>query len=343
MRKSYLYYKLAFVAMLAVAVQGCRKENGIDNNNVIKKPYGLYIGDDQGQLLNTNDGDSYKTIFPPDGFPSRALVTSGENIIWVKGNVHLSQDNGKNFNPTYGLVQSFYLNLTPYIPWQQIIINAADQDRVYLGSVEGKGIVYSDDHGKTWTIDNDWDDFLTGGGITSFAQLSNGSLFAHGLQFDSLYKRDNKSDKWTWISPQTPLPSLGIFYISSYNNTLVATDISGQSGAYYSDDDGKNWTAYTGLPNTHLLYTTNAPFGETLLVGTDSMGVYRLQNGQFVAANNGLETNTVVYGIIGKDNIYKNDVTKKFVYLATNKGLYRSDDMGQNWSLVKPGSYVSLY
>lgn len=336
---------LAIAAISIIALQSCKKENGIDNNAVIEKPYGLYISDDQGQLLNTNDGDNYKTIFPPDGYRSRALITSGNNILWVKRNVHLSTDNGANFNPTYGKVQAFYLNLLPYLPWQQIILDVPDHNRVYIGSIEGQGIAYSVDNGKTWTVDSDWDNNTVGGNITSLAQLKNGLLFAHTFTTDSLYQRDNASDKWTWVDQKTPLPNTGVFYLSHYNNTLLATDISGTNGVYASDDNGANWHAYSGLPNTHILYTTAAPFDETLLVGTDSLGVYRLEpsTGSFVASNSGLGTNTVVYSIVGKDDLYKNKVDKKYVYIATNKGLFRSEDLGRNWSLVKTGSYVGLY
>lgn len=344
MRTSYRS-TLAFVAIAIIALQSCKKENGIDNNAVIEKPYGLYISDDQGQLLNTNDGETYKTIFPPDGYRSRALITSGNNIIWVKKNVHLSTDNGANFNPTYNKIQAFYLNLLPYLPWQQIIIDVPDHKRVYIGSTDGQGVAMSVDNGKTWTVDNEWDDNTVGGNITSFTQLKSGLLYAHSLTTDSLYQRDNASDKWTWVNQQTPLPATGIFYISHYNNTLLATDISGASGVYASDDKGLNWMPYSGLPNTHILYTTAAPFDEVLLVGTDSLGIYRFEpsSSSFVASNAGLGTNTVVYSIVGKDNLYKNNISKRYVYIATNKGLFRSEDMGRNWSLVKPGSYVGLY
>lgn len=343
--RTYFRSTLVFAVVATIALQSCKKENGIDNNAVIEKPYGLYVSDDQGQLMNTNDGTNYKTIFPPDGYRSRALITSGENIIWVKKNVHLSTDNGKNFNPTYNKIQSFYLNLLPYLPWQQIIIDVPDHKRVYIGSTEGQGIAYSIDNGKTWSVDNDWDTATIGGNITSFTQLRNGALFAHSVLNDSLYKKDNATDKWTWVNQITQLPNTGVFYISHFNNTLLATDISGANGVYASNDFGVNWVQYTGLPTTHILYTTAAPFDETLLVGTDSLGIYRFEEAVklFIPSNAGLGTNTVVYSIVGKDNLYKNGIAKKYIYIATNKGLFRSEDLGRNWSLVKSGSYVGLY
>lgn len=344
MRKSYLIHQLSVLALAALSVQSCNKENGIDNDTVIQKPYSLHAGTDQGALVNTNDGANYKTIFPADGFKSRALITSGMNIIWVKGNVHMSDDNGKNFNPTYLKPNNFYLTINPYFPWQPVIINAADQNRVYIASREGKGINYSEDNGKTWKIDANFGPGVSNNFVSSLTQLQSGTLFAHNLQKDSIYKRDNKDAAWVHVKPMAGLPTAAhVFYLSHYGDMLLLTDLSGAVGAYSSTNNGNNWTKMNGLPLNHLLYATYAPFDETLLVGTDSMGVYRWENNTFKASNAGLDDFTSVYAITAKDDVYKNGVKKKYVYIATNKGLYRSEDLGINWTLVKEGSYVAVY
>ena len=98
-----------------------------------------------------------------------------------------------------------------------------------------------------------------------------------------------------------------------------------------------------GLPVKHILHCTYAPFDKTILVGTDSMGVYRWDGSKFVASNAGLDDYTVVYSIVGKEDIFKNGVSKQLVYAATNKGLYRSEDLGVNWALVLPGGFVNVY
>jgi hypothetical protein len=73
------------------------------------------------------------------------------------------------------------------------------------------------------------------------------------------------------------------------------------------------------------------------------MGIYRLQGGVFVPSNNGLESRTSVFAITAKDDIFKNEATKRYVYIATDKGIYRSEDLGQNWALVKEGDYRAIY
>jgi hypothetical protein len=330
MRRFDLINRVAIVALFAVAFVSCKKENGIDNETVVKKPYGLYIGDYLGGMLSTNDGDVYKTIFPQDGFPIRAITTVNSNALFIKANVHLSRDNGLNFNPVY-------FSARPTATWQQMVLNVPSHGRVYVSSIDpvSQGIAFSEDSGRIWRAEDQWGPGVLAGGIASFTQLKNGTVYSASA--DSLYKRPGRDDKWTHVNPTSGLPS-GTLYISHFNDELVATGVNG----VHHSTDGINWAQYTGLPGTYYR-ATYAPFEQTLLVGTDSMGIYRLEGNAFVPANNGLETKTTVFGIIGKENIFKNEVSKKYVYIATDKGIYRSEDMGHNWTMVLEGRFVSIY
>lgn len=334
MRKNYLLCKLGVLALFAVAFQSCKKENGIDNDTVIKKPYGMYIGDNLGALYNTNTGDSLKLVFPPDGFSPRSIVTSGMNILWVKYNTHLSEDNGLNFNPTD-------LTVLKGLPWQPIMLNVDDQNRVYLVSSDPNGIILSDDHGKHWTSDTMWDAGITDRLVTSLVETKNKTMYAHNFVTNKLYKRISKTSPWTEVAVVTSLPTTGAFYLAHINDALLLTDYTGANGVWHSEDGGLNWAQYNGLPATELM-STDAPFDNVVLVGTDSMGVYRLAGGSFVPAT-GLTQYTSVRAITGKNNIYKNDKEKQYYYLATSTGLYRSEDGGQTWTMTITGNFSAIF
>src|SRR5690606_17608049 len=154
-------------------------------------------------------------------------------------------NNGRNFNPRYTDVP-----VTPS-PWPTMLHSAWDQERVYIASTAGRGIFFSDDDGETWIEDQKWDDGLIGTDIQSFSQLSNGIMFAYSNDNDSLYRKDNKDDNWT-VTFGNPLPANGTYYLSNYNNALIATDYTGLNGVHYSLDSGKNWSKYAGLPTTPL-------------------------------------------------------------------------------------------
>jgi len=143
-----------------------------------------------------------------------------------------------------------------------------------------------------------------------------------------------------------PVDTTARYSYGHYNNRLIAIDqinCSG-NGAYYSDDTGRNWYQYSGLPNKPLMCIAS-PFEEVCFIGTDSAGLWVLNNNttSWTQANNGLGTNLVVRNIAFKENIYKDASVKKFVFLATNKGIYMSSDLGANWTMTIPGNFVTIY
>lgn len=132
-----------------------------------------------------------------------------------------------------------------------------------------------------------------------------------------------------------------------YNSRLIAIDnrSCNSGGAYYSDDSGRNWTGYAGLPARPLL-CISSPFEEICLIGTDSAGLWFLNNNTNAwqqQTNTGLGKNLVVRNIAFKENIYKNGQHVKFIYLATNQGIYQSNDGGNHWTCTIPGNYVAIY
>jgi hypothetical protein len=331
-----LYAASLAALLLTLGLAGCRKENGIDNETVILKPYAVFVADGEGALFSTNNGDEYTTLFTPDGFASRAIVTAGTNIIWVKNNLFTSEDNGLNFNARY-----FYSRAG--VPWQQMILYVPSHGRVYISSAQDRTVAYSEDNGVMWKADRAFDTLLGPGAITSFAQLGTGALFGYSNDSNRIYRRDNKDDKWSETFPNN-LPVDSSFYLHNFNNILTLSSYRGGNGVWYSNDSGRNWTQYGGVPQRKI-YCTASPLNQVLLIGTDSTGIYRSVNGTsaFVPANSGLDLYTSVYGITGKDNQYKNGRVLQYVYIATSTGVYRSEDGGQNWIKVKPGVHRSIY
>ena len=235
----------------------------------------------------------------------------------------------------------------------------------------------------SWHFENQYDTTHVGKlkiKMYSFTQLANGALCAiafekqrgpiaagkYNLRYQRNFYKSGLNSVWleTTANPDnsgsiypgnmsgSPLPPYGtttmtdssFFTLGHFNNRLIAIDNRGKYGAWYSDDYGANWNQYTGLPNRPLR-CISAPFEEVCLIGTDSAGLYVLNvnTGMWQQNNSGLASNLIVRNIAFKQNIFKNGNIQKYIYLATNKGIFQSTDGGINWILTIPGNYTVVY
>ena len=349
MRKYYLT-KLFIVAFAAVAIQGCSPKD-LGSISVLQTPYALYFCDSSGQIMHTNDGLKFYTDFHPDGIPAKAIVISGPNVMMVKVAAHIGVGNGKtlDFNPTY-----LYPNPNAFGP--SSVLNSSS-GRVYMASyTSGSGIVYSDQHCaiNSWQGDMNFPSTDTatppnlGNQMTSFAQLQNSTIFAYDWVHQSLYTTPGGGSPWTRVSYASgssdtiPTSTSGPFHLFHINNDLVALDYFGINGGWHSGDNGQTWHQYSGLPLRPLLCGA-AAFEEVFLVGTDSAGVFMLQaNGTFQESNKGIDRGTSVRGIIAKQNLYEGGTSQQYVYIATSTGIYRSFDLGFNWTKILAGNYYTI-
>lgn len=332
--------KLSLIALFAIATQSCKKENGIDNNNVIQRPYVVYAADVNGFIYKTNDGDNYTTVFPGDGRPLRSLITSKANILFAKDDrLFLSTNEGRNFNP--------FADTTLLVPnsirFPNFLLYVPKWDRVYVTnslSIIGKTSA-SPSNGLYFDMDSSFSKEDTPYVAESFTYLENENMFSFskaGSKFGKsrLFFKVGKDNLWE--PKETDLPSPFDFYLASKGNTLIATDYDGGQGSFYSDDFGKTFKQFTGLPTGKKLFCTYSA-NNIILIGTENEGVYITSGTKFSPSNGGIDVNTTVYGIVAKDNLFKNNAAKKFFYLATSSGIYRSEDMAKSWIKVKKGDY----
>lgn len=342
MQKGFLPSVLLASFISLFALQGCKKDSalGIDNDKVVKTPYSLYVANDEGWLINSTDGETYSSIFPPDGYAPSLIVTSGDNLLFLKENLHMSANNGKNFNPVFTTVRKF--------PWQTMAYNSLNQGSLFITSKVNKGIAISKDNGKTWKEDIAWEPNVPPAfEISSFSGLGNGAMFAYSNINNVMFRKDNAGANWRPVTTEGLFPVDGTaFFLTSNANTLFLTDHNGLGGVWFTEDEGLHWSRFNQgyLPVTHHWNCAASPNGgRSFLVGTDSLGVYRVDNGTFVPSNVGLEKNTTVYSMTVKKNIYKNDVTRSYVFIATNIGIFRSEDNGQTWDKMSFGSFDGNY
>lgn len=340
MNSNSIVHRLAVLALFALVMQSCGKRtNGIDNNQVITKPYSLYVADTNGGIWNTNDGINYKKlVYSGGGLPTRSIVTADSNILFM-GYI------GAYYSPDFDGDYTFNVatsNVNPFAYGQSSMLTARSFKRVFLAGSNPGGVLYSDSSGKVNTWKPDTSPALSGATVSSYTQLKGGTVIGYDDVNKSAYSLANTSVTWS-VYGAGALPATGNFFISHFNDDVVAADVTGVNGVYYSRAGG-SWTAYTGIPANTPVLCANAPFEQTLLIGTNGGGVFRLQTSTntFVAKNNGLHDDIIVTGIVGKEDVYKNGAVKQYVYLSTNKGVYVSYDLGENWVRIKTGNFVAI-
>ena len=381
MSKSSLFFTATLFLLVTGIFSNCKKPtNTINNGQVVETPYSLYFTDTAGGLYHSVDGKNFTVVFSPDGNPSRSIVTSGSNILWAKsvvngatkGNLYYSTNNGLNFNHSYDSLYSIRFKQWTNTKGDTIDLNqtmlfdapAWAHDYVSSGDPEPAnylGFDWSANFGilGSWVPENLYDTVEVTNPhaqITSFTQLADGTMIAFDGLGQRLFYRHSLGVRWMegFVTPPNSLPvnptgpgnGTGSFFTMGHlNNQIIAIDIVGNAGAFFSNDLGANWYPYTGLPAKVPLKCICSPFEQLCFVGTDSSGLYLLNPNisSFQANNNGLGQYTVVNGITFKETIYKNGTHQQFVYLATNHGIYMSTDLGANFTLTIPGNFVQIY
>lgn len=353
MRKSYLFYKVAMVALLALAFQSCKKNHGVDNQVEIQTPYSLYYADSAGNLFHTNSGDIQDTlVFPADGYPSRALYVLDSNILMIKKGMFYSKNNGTNFNTTY-LETGHWPNPMSYN--QSMLLYAKDQNRLYICTDDANGIAYNEQSGNPgkWVRDDAWDAGIVNLGsvrLSTITQLDNGKIVGYDPVNNRTFAKDNSGGSWheTTNDPNDAshdrLPDSSSWTLWHMGNVVIAIDSTKYNGLYTSTNDGYTWshsaTATLGLDTTRCFFV--AVIFNQVLLGTEK-GVYRLVGDAFVPSNNGVDHDVRVRGFAGKEVVYKTGEVKQYIYMTCSGGLYRSEDQGHDWIFVRGGNLINIW
>lgn len=346
MRRLNIGYSLVLVTMLGALFQSCvPRTEGPDNLNVITKPYSLHFADTFGLIQSTYDGERFDVLNATQGLPVEALWTSDKYILMKMANnsILFVDDAGagstNNFN-------SAYKTLNPNAFGQTMLINLIDyndsgkkkMDRIYIASDAGTGVAYNDsagEYGTTWYSVTDT--ALSGGKVTSYAKLDSKVVIAFDHVSRRVWAKTDLATEWhSRGGVGLPAAGTGPMFIISQKNDIYAVLINGASptdrGVWRSTDEGNTFSKLPDLPNNIADITcAAAPFGKVLIVCTRDNGIWRFSGQGTWEYTFGLKTNTHVYGITSKSNLFKNQKAGEYVFVATSEGIYRSDDLGQNW------------
>jgi hypothetical protein len=336
--KSTRYILIAIVLILSFSA--CEKYNEINNIGTVKTPYVLYVGGLTGSLHKTNDGIYFDRLFPVDNSAVRQVITADTNLLYLKQNCYLSDDEGKAFNIVNNHARDYVDYFNNYYQPSQMLYDASSKI-VYLCTKTG--LEKSTDFGRTFVPESN---FAAGASLNpvSIIEVDKGDLYAI-QDATKISKLTGGTGNWTAVAQTTALPSTNpsIWYLSKSKDTVVAADFDGVDGVYYSVDGG-DWKKYSGLVgNGRNILFANQPFGSNnLFVGRDSAGLFKANGVSFVPKSTGIPWYARIQYVEGKRVIYRTDVAKYYLFCATDIGLYISESDGDDWRKVREGNFSTL-
>lgn len=364
MRRSNIGYTLASVALVFLTLQACvTRIDGLDNLNVITKPYSVHFADSMGLIHQTYDGERIVPINGTDNYPVEALNTTGGHILMVKqgGTILFADDAGEgenhNFNPSYKDINpnafgpTMMINLPDYTT---VDSTGETKDRIYIASGSAF-MAFNDDNAA---VDSPWQTINGPNNdenvrVTSFTRLADDRLVAFDNGSRGLWIKPDNATPWTAVAASgLPAAGGGDMYIVHQNNDILAVMLGlsdPDGGIWRSTDGGANFTklpkVITEDGDVPVITCADAPFGKVVVVGTQDQGIIRFDgfDNRWTHGNGGLKEGTSINAIAYHYNKFKNDKVGEYIYIATTTGVYRSDDLGQNWIPLEVNSQTNIF
>ncbi len=340
--------KLSIIAVVGtLGLASCSKPVNppIDNSGSIIAPYVLFSGTNTNTIEKSNNDNVFDYIKHGGGSVTQAIWSADTNLLFINNTVNVG--NGMQLPKYFPVVEpSFNALLKNATIEKQGYPNMSYYDAarsaVYVCGLTG--IYLSEQNGKigTWipapftgTVPN---------AVNSVTKLDNGDVYCTSFGF-KLYKRTNGTGNFVEvpISTKPKLAAGQLYFISGHGLRLIATDLTANSGAYYSDDGGVNWAAAPGLPLLkNIGFSKRMEYTGEYYSAADTLGLYKLNANNFDKVTTDLPNNIIIYDMCCKRNLYRTGVSKYYYFLASNFGLYKSDNNGLNWVKIRDGHYTAL-
>jgi photosystem II stability/assembly factor-like uncharacterized protein len=286
---------------------------GLTTSSIYKMTHcGNYAIAGTATSLYYSSGPNYTTWNFIGGYDSIYCLASGTSSVFLctKSGIYRSTNNG----------------LYPY--------NLLMTGNFKSAAVNGNTVFASNTSGTTFYSTNNGDNWSTvtglqGINITSLA--FSGSNIIAGSAVYGVYISANNGLIWENIG----LSDMNISSFSKSTNYIFASSVQpvfgNGGGIYRSSDNGANWRSVPGINFTNI--KTIAASNNYVFAGSNYDGIKRStdEGNTWTVSGNG--------GNIGMIN--KIDFSGNIIYAATDNGLYRSADFGENWYLIRSGEAVN--
>lgn len=276
--------------------------------------------------------------YSPCGIEISSIAVDPEHpeIVYARTNsnsgIYKSTDNGDNWNLIELNIGSFGASIS---------VDPKNSGIIYIGGHK------SINAGRTWYHMRNG--LKLSDSIIRNILYPNNTKIIYSLTYANLiYKSINGGESWKALDTE----KLGLCkaFAMNINNQNVlygyfvrtVKDIYGREqnatgDIFKSDDGGVKWTSLLpALGITELVIDPNNP--DIVFAGTQKQGIYRTLNG-------GKQWNTVKQGLPegAQVSVFAFDpMNPETVYVGTNRGLFSSNNNGDNWNNVGDGLHIDV-
>lgn len=282
--------------------------------------------------------------------------------------VFISSNGGKTWYPSNKGITTRTGESGDAIPVFCLTIDPHDNDIIWIGTQNVRGIFRSADAGQTWvqkdngiveyegitfrglTVDPRTSDIVYAAAEISSYAWSNQEQT--GKEFDKtkgvVYKTVDGGDNWSavwrgnnlaryiWIDPRDPdviYVSTGIFDREAANSDHTINKAGGE-GIIKSTDGGQTWQSVNnGLTNLYVGSLFMHPANPDILLAGTGNNAYFIGGGIFLTTNGG----ALWQQVLAHANINAVEFASSnpdIAYAGSAGAIYRSDDGGQRWQKV---------
>ena len=281
-----------------------------------------------------------------------------------------SRDSGKTWSPVNQGITTRTGFSGDAIPVFSCTIDPHDQDIIWIGTQDMRGIFKSTDAGDTWTrlengvieqngitfrgftVDPRTSDIVYAAGeISSFVwagqekqgrefDMTKGVVYKTidgGQNWQPVWRGDNLA-RYIWIDPRNPnilYVSTGIFDREAANSEPVS-GTPGGVGIIKSTDGGETWTQVNnGLQNLYVGTLFMHPENpDILLAGTGNVQ-YHEGEGVYLSIDGAATWQRTLNQ--AANSVEFSVLNPNIAYAGNNSAIYRSEDGGHSWQLMSGG------
>jgi hypothetical protein len=330
--------------LICLGLFGCEKIDPADNASTIKVPYVLVASEQEGTIWKTNDAAIFDLWSGGGSAFSNEFFLADTNYVQIRQKLYVW--NGIK-SPSFPKIVSTFVPLTNVSPEKPGQMNIACQDKANksIWVCANPTLYFTADNGASWKPYVSPPPLVSIGVPTSVSQTNDGQVYSLSVA-NKLFVNPGGLTTTAFIAATAigiPTGTGADWAIAKNNNDLWMIDETGNTRPYISVNSGANFAGGTGLPlKKRVNMAKQIGASGDFYVGTDSAGLFKLNGTAFSKIGLGLPGNARIWDIVAKRNVFTTGSTKDYLFLATDSGLFMSENNGTDWKLVKEGAFVNV-